>query len=274
MLDLFSYQFVYMALIVAFLVSICSGILGSIIVANKSVFVAGGVAHCAFGGVGVAIFFGFSTMLGALGFSVLMALFIAYANFYQKDRLDSYIGAAWAFGMALGVIMIDISPGYASDISSFLFGSLIAVNFTDIAALLVFDVILISFVGLYYNEIVSLFFDSEFCRLKGLNVSLWLVVIYIIISIGVVLSMSVAGLILVLAILSIPAYMANLFVKSLKMMMIVGFFISLVFSYIGFFVAFVSDISVGACIVIMLSVGMLISMIAKNVILNKRGKNE
>lgn len=245
---------------VSFLVSICSGIIGSMIVANKNVFVAGGVAHSAFGGVGLALFCSFSTMLGAMLFAVVMALFLAYAFLYQRERLDAYVGASWAFGMAIGIIFIDITPGYNSDISSYLFGSILSVGIDEMLAMAAFDVVIIIFVAMYYYDILALFYDSELCRLKGLNVPLWTSVIFILIAIGVVISMSVAGLILVLAILSIPAYMANLCSHSLRMMMVLSWLISLIFMWAGFFVAYWCDISVGACIVVLLAIGMFVSI--------------
>lgn len=261
MADLFSYQFVWIALFVSFLVSVCSGIIGSMIVANKNVFVAGGVAHSAFGGVGLALFCGFSTMLGAMLFSILMALFLAYAFLYQRQRLDAYVGAGWALGMAIGVILIDLSPGYNNDISSYLFGSLLAVSKDEMLAMAIFDIIIIAFVRLYYYEILSLFYDSEFCTLRGMNARVWTSIIFVLIAMGVVISMSVAGLILVLAILSIPAYIANLFSHSLKMMMIISWLLSLIFMWAGFFIAYWCNISIGACIVVLLALGMFAAII-------------
>ncbi len=261
MADLFSYQFVWIALFVSFLVSVCSGIIGSMIVANKNVFVAGGVAHSAFGGVGLALFCGFSTMLGAMLFSILMALFLAYAFLYQRQRLDAYVGAGWALGMAIGVILIDLSPGYNNDISSYLFGSLLAVSKDEMLAMAIFDIIIIAFVRLYYYEILSLFYDSEFCTLRDMNVRVWTSIIFVLIAMGVVISMSVAGLILVLAILSIPAYIANLFSHSLKMMMIISWLLSLIFMWAGFFIAYWCNISIGACIVVLLALGMFAAII-------------
>ncbi|CUU40032.1 MULTISPECIES: metal ABC transporter permease [Helicobacter] len=261
MADLFSYNFVWLALLVSFLVSICSGIIGSMIVANKNVFVAGGVAHSAFGGVGLALFCGFSTMLGAMLFGVIMALFLSYAFLYQRQRLDAYVGASWAFGMAIGVILIDLTPGYSNDISSYLFGSILAVGFDEIIAMAIFDIFIIIFVSLYYYKILNLFYDSEFCALKGMNINLWTTLIFVCIAIGVVISMNVAGLILVLAILSIPAYIANLFTHSLRAMMWLSWLISLIFMWLGFFVAYWYNISVGACIVVLLSLAMFFAII-------------
>lgn len=271
MLELFSYKFVWFALLASFLVSICSGIIGSIIVANKNVFIAGGVAHSAFGGVGIALFFGFNTTLGAMIFSVLMALFFAYASLYQKQYLDSYMGASWAFGMAIGVILMDLTPGYNHDISSYLFGSLIATDSNDLLMMAGFDLFALIFVMMHYHNILSLFYDHEFCKLKGMDISIWNTIIFILIALGVVISMNVAGLILVLAILSIPAYIASLFTRSLKAMMFSSWLISLVFMYAGFFIAWIYNLSIGACIVILLSIGMFVALAIQKII---RRKNE
>lgn len=263
MSELFSHQFVWIALVASLLVSVCSGIIGSMIVANNNVFVAGGVAHGAFGGVGLALFLGFSTSLGAVIFSVIMALFLAYIFLYQRQYLDACVGASWAFGMALGVIFIDITPGFSNDLSSYLFGSLLSVSMQDLVCMGLFDVVIVGFVALFYQQILALFYDSEFCALRGMRVNLWLSVIFVLIALGVVFSMSVGGLILVLAILSIPAYIANLFAKSLKNMMYLSTLIALVCMWGGFFIAYYWNLSIGACVVIMLALLMALAMCIK-----------
>ncbi|WP_395002535.1 metal ABC transporter permease [uncultured Helicobacter sp.] len=258
--EILGLKFVWMALLVSFLVSIVSGVVGSIAVANKKVFVAGSVAHSAFGGVGLALFCGFSPTLGAMVFAVVLALLLSWADRHYHDRLDSYMGAIWAFGMALGVVFIDFTPGYNSDIASYLFGSIIAVSDDEVLAIAVYDVVLLGFVGVCYKQILGLLYDEAFCRVQGVN-SAWLSgVIFVFIAVGVVMSMSVAGLILVLAILSIPAYIAQLFVGSLRAMMFVGFVLSLAFMWVGFFLAYWLNISPGACIVLLMCVGMLIGL--------------
>lgn len=260
LLELVSLKFVWMALLVSFLVSIVSGVVGSIAVANKKVFVAGSVAHSAFGGVGLALFCGFSPTMGAMIFAIVLALFLAWAHRHYPDRLDSYMGAIWAFGMALGVVFIDLTPGYNSDIASYLFGSIIAVSDEEALAIAVYDVLLLCFVGVYYRQILGLLYDETFCRVQGVG-TMWLSrVIFVYIAVGVVMSMSVAGLILVLAVLSIPAYIAQLFVGSLKAMMLVGFVLSLAFMWVGFFLAYWLNISPGACIVLLMCAGMLVGL--------------
>ncbi|PAF53294.1 hypothetical protein BKH42_06660 [Helicobacter sp. 13S00482-2] len=263
MSEFFSYSFVQNALIASFLISICAGIIGSIVVSNKTVFLTGGVAHSAFGGVGVALYFGFNATLGASLAGVLMGLLMVYAVNKYKNRIDTFIAASWALGMAIGIILIDLTPGYGSDITSYLFGSIIAVAPSDIISIAVFDVVLLIFVFMYYQEILSIFYDSEFCTLKKLNVQIFNIIIFVLVSLGVVMSMGVAGLILVLSILSIPAYIATMFVSSLRSQMFLSWALSLLFMWIGFFVSYVYDLSIGACIVIASVLGMAIAILLK-----------
>ncbi|RDU64202.1 metal ABC transporter permease [Helicobacter sp. MIT 14-3879] len=263
MFDIIAFQFIKNAIIIAFLISICGGIIGSLIVSNRVVFLSGGVAHSAFGGVGLALYFGFNTMLGASIVSVVMSLVLLYFILYKKTNIDSFIAASWAFGMALGVILIDITPGYASDMTSYLFGSILAVSSKDILVISIYDILLLLFIGFYYREILSISYDEIFCKLKNINVNLFLLVIFIFISLGIVMSMSVAGLILVLAILSIPAYIIGMFVNSLKQMMIFSSMLSFLFIITGIFISYYYNLSIGACVVMSAVFGMIISVIIK-----------
>ena len=131
MLDILALDFVQNALIASFLVSIAAGIIGSVVVINKMSFAAGGVAHGAYAGVGVAFFAGFAPFLGALGAAVILGLLIAFFSFEKNERFDSLIGAIWAFGMALGIVFSELSDGYTSDLMSYLFGSILAVSKAD-----------------------------------------------------------------------------------------------------------------------------------------------
>lgn len=256
MIEILSFGFMQNALVVSLLVSIAAGIIGSMIVVNKSVFVAGGVAHSAFGGVGLALFCGFSTSFGALIFALLCALCLSYAYLYQKERLDAYVGASWAIGMAIGIIFIDITPGYNGDIQSYLFGSILAVSEAEMVAMALFDVVLVIFFKLYYYEMLGLFFDSEFAKLRGVNIARFTSIIFVLIAIGVVVSMSVAGLILVLALLSIPAYIATLFAHSLKAIAWLSSGICLVFMIAGLALGFYLNISISAMIVVLMGLAM------------------
>ncbi|MCE3039417.1 metal ABC transporter permease [Helicobacter anatolicus] len=264
MLDFFAtYPFLWNAFVASFLVSICAGIIGTIVVSSKSVFLTGGVAHGAFGGVGLALFFGINTTIGASIAAVLMALFVAFASLRYKNFLDSYVAALWSLGMAIGILCIDVSQGYGRDISSYLFGSILAVSTQDLYQITIFNIVLILFIVVFYNEILSVFYDSEFCKLKEINTGFFQIIVFIFIALGVVMSMSVAGLILVVSILSIPAYIANLFTSSLKQQMFLSWFLSLIFMWSGFFMAFSMDLSVGACVVVVSVLCMILALCFK-----------
>lgn len=260
-LDLLTLDFVQKAFFAAILISISSGLVGSIIVASRTVFLSGGVAHSAFGGVGLSLYFGFNILLGASITSVIMSIILLYCIIYKKYNIDAFIASSWAFGMALGVILIDMTPGYSVDMTSYLFGSIVSVSISDIYAISIYNVTLVIFISLYYREILSVLYDEEFCRLKQIKVNLFLLLLFVFISLGIVMSMSIAGLILVLAILSIPAYIASLFVKSLKQMMFLSSILSFLFIVAGFIFSYIYNVSTGACVAMSATIGMFLGSI-------------
>lgn len=266
MLEFFTaYPFITNVAIGSILISIIAGVIGSIIVASKSVFVAGGVAHSAFGGVGIALLLGFSTTLGAAIVAVICGCLISYAVFWRRFALDSHIAALWAFGMAVGVISMDLSSGFGNDISSYLFGSIIAISHADLTQIAVFDAALLGFTAFFYREILSVLYDANFCELKNIRVKFFYTAIYVLISLGVVMSMSVAGLILVIAILSIPAYIAGIFARNLRSQMWISGLLSLIFIWSGFCVSYIFDVSIGACVVIVSVVCMTLVIFIKKI---------
>lgn len=257
MTELLASPFLQNIAITALLLSIGSGIIGSLIVANKSVFLAGGVAHAAFGGVGVAVFFGFHVLLGALGAGLAMAAFLVYATLWHRGRLDTFIAISWAFGMALGIVLIELAPGYKISMESYLFGTLAFSTWQDIYALGVFDIVVVGFVGLFYREILAVLYDMEFSRLLHLPAKLLLSAVFLLTACGVVLGMRAGGLILVISMLSIPAYIAMMFARTLAAQFWLSSAICLLCMACGVALSFVYDIALGACIVLV-SVGVFV----------------
>ena len=250
MIELFTSPFVQHIIITALLLSISSGVIGSLIVANKSVFLAGGVAHAAFGGVGVAVFFGFHVLLGALGAGLAMAAFLVYATLWHRGRLDTFIAISWAFGMALGIVLIELAPGYKINMESYLFGTLAFSTWQDIYALAGFNALLLGFVGLFYREILAVLYDMEFSRLLRLPTKLLLTMIFLLTACGVVLGMRAGGLVLVISMLSIPAYIAMMFARNLAMQLWLSSGICLLCMAGGIAISFIYNIALGACIVL------------------------
>jgi zinc transport system permease protein len=131
-IEALSYEFIQNALIAGILVSFASGIIGSLIVVNRMVFLAGGIAHTSYGGIGLAIYFGMPIFFGASLFACTAALLMAFITLHQRDKIDIFIGLIWSIGMAIGIILVDLSPGYNVDLMSYLFGSILAVSTEDI----------------------------------------------------------------------------------------------------------------------------------------------
>ena len=272
MIEVLSYNFVQLALIGAVFTSIICGIIGSLVVANRMVFIAGGIAHSVYGGVGIAAFIGVPMLAGAISFGVVCAVILAYIMLLDKERLDSLIGSLWAFGMALGVILVEFTPGYNKDFMGYLFGSILSINISDIWLMSTFSAFLVAFVWLNYRIIIGFSYDSEFTALQGINTKAFSVVLMVLIALGVVLSMRCVGIILVIALLSIPAYCSEILANSLAKMMLGAGIISLISMLGGIFVAYLYDLQAGASIVMVLSIFSLI-FLSINTIL-KRIQND
>ncbi len=209
-----------------------SGVIGSLIVVNRMVFLAGGIAHTAYGGIGLAVFFGLPIFLGASLFAVLAALIIAFITFHHRNRMDTFIGLMWAVGMALGVILIDLTEGYNVDLMSYLFGSILAVSKSDLyymGGLLGAIIIIMTF---WYRDILAVSYDSEYATLRGINVRFFYTLILVLSALTVVVAIKVVGLILVIALLTIPVYIAEKLSNTLYMMMILSGLFSSIFTLI------------------------------------------
>ncbi len=242
------------AILGALCTSIICGIIGTLVVTNRMVFVAGGIAHSVYGGVGIAAFFGLPILVGAMGFSILCAILLAYMLLFAKERLDSLIGSLWAFGMALGVILVELTPGYNKDFMGYLFGSILSITENDIYLMLCFGFFLIFFVWFNYRIILGISYDSEFTQLQGINTKIFSVILMVLIALGIVISMRSVGIILIVALLSIPAYCSEIFTTSLAKMMLGASLISLVCMLCGIVIAYFYDLQAGASIVMILAI--------------------
>lgn len=242
------YTFLQNALFAVMLISIISGIIGSLLVSNRIVFVGGGVAHCAYGGIGVAIFLGYSVLIGASISALIVAFILAFVKKRWQTHIDTFNAILWALGMSVGIVFMNLSPNANADMESYLFGSLISVDTESLLLMGGFDIILLLFVSIYYREIISISYDYEFCGLRGLYTNIFTQSIFAFIAIGIIISMQISGLILVLAILSIPAYMGNIFAKSLRMQMLFAGIFALIFMLIGLYLAYAYNIMPGAAI--------------------------
>ena len=250
MLEALSFPFIQNALIAAFLVSMASGIIGSLIVVNRMVFLAGGIAHTAYGGIGMAIFLGLPIFLGASIFAVAAALIISMITLKHRERMDTFIGLMWAVGMAVGVVLIDLTPGYNADFISYLFGSILAVSQSDLYFMSGLLALIIFIMTFWYRDILAVSYDSEYANLRGINVKFFYTLILVLSALTVVVAIKVVGLILVIALLTIPVYIAEKLSNTLYMMMILSAIFSSIFTFIGLWVSYEYDIASGASIIL------------------------
>jgi zinc transport system permease protein len=266
MLDALSYEFIQNAILAGILVSIASGVIGSLIVVNRMVFLSGGIAHTAYGGIGLAVYFGLPIFFGASMFAILAALFMAYITLKQRDRIDTFIGLIWAVGMALGIILVDLTPGYNVDLLSYLFGSILAVSQDDIfyMSILVFAIIII--VSICYRDILAVSYDSEYASLRGINVPFFYTLILVLCALTVVIAIKVVGLILVIALLTIPIYIAEKISNSLGKMMIISGILSSIFTLLGLYFSYQYDLTSGATIIIISAICLSIFLIIQKIL--------
>ena len=248
-LQLFKYGFIQQAFLAALLMSITCGIIGTYIVSRRMVFISGGITHASFGGVGIGYFFGFPPLAGAALFAVLAALTTENLTRKKVLRNDSIIAIMWSLGMALGIIFVYLTPGYAPNLMSFLFGSIITVTKTDLWLMFALAVTVSIFFTLLFKPILYVAFDEQFARTRGIPVMLLNYLLIILVALTIVLSIRVAGIILVLSVLTIPQNIANLFTNRFSQIMIGSIILGLIASVFGLVISYYLDIPSGATII-------------------------
>lgn len=263
-LEALQFTFMRNALAASLLVSIACGIIGTYVVVNRIVFISGGIAHAAYGGIGLGYFFKFNPTLGAIAFSLLAALGMGAVQRKTRERADTIIGVMWAIGMAVGVILIDRSAGYKSDLMSYLFGSILSVPAADLVLMALLDGLIILTVIFFYKELQAISFDETFAFLQNVPVNLIYVLLLALIAVTVVMMMRVVGLIMVIAMLTIPAAISGMFVRSLKSMMALSAVLGIVFSITGLWISYTWNLTSGATIILVSGFAYLISLLVQS----------
>jgi len=254
MIEALQYEFIRNALIAGLLTSVACGIIGSLIVVNRVVFISGGIAHAAYGGIGIAIFLGISPLVGAGLFALLISMIIGLISFHNRERSDTIIGVLWAVGMAVGIIFVDLSPGYSADLMSYLFGSILTVPRYDLWLMAALDGIIALTILYFYKEFLAMSYDEEFAALRGIPVKALYFVLLGLVACTIVLTIRVVGLILVIALLTMPTYIAEKISRSLARMMCIAFVLSAAFTLTGLWFSYTFNISSGASIIIVAAV--------------------
>ena len=245
------------------LISIAIAIIGSLIVINKAASITGSIAHGSFGGVGIGIYLGVNILLSTTIFTVFLALLLSFITLKFKHRQDSLIGVIWALGMSIGIIFISLTPGYHADLMSYLFGNILLIENQDLLMMGAVDLILLVSVILLYNRLLAMSYDREFMYLRGVNSNLLYTYFLILTALTIVMSVRAIGIILILALFTIPAIIAEKFTKKFYTMMILSGILAAVFIVSGILISANYDISPTPVIVIIASAALFLSMFKK-----------
>jgi zinc transport system permease protein len=252
--SIFQYDFIIKGLLGAIFASITAGIAGTYIVSRKMVFLSGGITHASFGGIGIGYFAGINPVIGAAVFGILSALGVEYLSVKQKIREDSAIGILWAFGMAIGIIFIYLTPGYTPNLMSYLFGSILTVTNADIIALGVMSLVLIIYFGIFYRTIIYISFDEAYARTYSSYVDLFKYITTSLIALTIVLNIRMAGVVLVISLLTIPPNIAMIFTKVYRRIVIWSVIAGFAGTAAGYSISYFAGIPVGATIIFTLVV--------------------
>ena len=253
-MSVLSYDFMQHAILAALLCSIACGIIGSLVILNRLSYLAGAVAHAAYGGIGIAFAAGLPVLPCAMSFSLASSLVMARTMIKDgeiaPDRTgDTAMGILWAGGMALGIILIDLSPGYAGDLMGFLFGSILAVPFETIITMAVLDLLLLGALYRYGQGLTAITFDPEFARARGLPVTGLFYLLVGMTAVAVIMLLQIVGLILVIALLTIPPYIGKRLTRTFSGMMFASALLCFAFCLTGLALAYIFDLSPGAVII-------------------------
>ncbi len=268
------YTFMQNALLAGFMTSIACGISGTFVVIKRITFISGGIAHSILGGIGIAYFLGINPLIGAFVSAVLSAVLLGIIKIKSNENEDTLIGALWAIGMAVGVIFISLTPGYNTDIMSFLFGNILLVSKSDLWILLFLNIFILTVVFIFFRQFIAISFDEELAKLRGLSTNLLYILLLIVIAVTIVVLIKIVGLILVIAMLTLPSAISRLFTKSPSKMMIVSSILGFIFVITGLFVSFKPNLPPGATIIVINGIFYILSLFLKNrMIRNKKLKS-
>ncbi len=261
MIEILQFDFMRNALAAGLLASVLCGIMGSLVVVNRIVFLSGGIAHAAYGGIGLAYYFKWPFLAGTIGFSLSAAMLMAAVTHTVKHRADTIIGVIWALGMAFGIVLIDLTPGYNVDLMSYLFGSILTVPRSDLVVMSVIGVVMTLAVIYYYPALLAMSYDEEFARIRGIPVKRLYFGLIGTLAVSIVLVIQVVGLILVIALLTIPPFIAEKYARSLAQMMIGSSLLGAVFTMTGLWFSYRYNLTSGASIILVAGFGFLLSLV-------------
>ncbi len=268
-----SIPFIRYAFLAGLLSSIPFGIIGTWVTIKRISYLAGAIAHSVLAGIGMSLYFSIKydlqwlhPLLGALFAAIIAALIIGFVSIYAKEREDTIIGAIWATGMSLGLLFIAKTPGYISPMT-YLFGNILIISQADLMLLIFLDIIIVVLGFLFYHQFQAITFDEEFARIRGIKTNIFYIILLLMTAITVVLMTTIIGIVMVIALLTLPAAIAGFFAKKIWLIMLIAVGLTAVFTSFGLMVSYMSDLPAGSTIILISGVVYLISVLFKKIIL-------
>ena len=258
--------FLRFAILIGILISPALGVIGTLVVTRRITSLAGASAHAALGGFGLALFLQRSCGLafvtatvGALTGSMLAALTVGIVSITAKEREDTVIGAVWALGMSVGLLFLDHTPGYV-DWQSYLFGNILLLSRQDLYLVLTLDALVLIPTVIFFPQILAMLFDSTFAELRGVKGNIIYLVMLGLTALTIVLLINLVGIMLVIALLTLPAAAAGCHTGHLRSMMILGAVFNGVFVVSGLIASSLLSLPSGPTIVVISGVVYIVSI--------------
>lgn len=260
---LVTFPFMQNAVLAGVLASIACGITGTYVVVKRIAFIGGGISHAVLGGMGIAYYLGANPLTGAVAAALVAAIVIGTVRLKAHQHEDTLVSALWAVGMAVGIIFIAKTPGYNVDLTSFLFGNILMVTQHDLVLIGVMDLVILVLVGLFFRPFLAISFDEEYARLRGVPVEIMYLLLLCLIALTVVILIQVVGLILVIALLTLPAAIAGQYTRRMGPMMIAASVLGFLFTTVGLAVSFSPDLPAGATIILLAGGSYIVTVVGR-----------
>lgn len=270
MLEALQFEFMRNAVMAGLMAGIICAVMGTLVVVNRLVFLSGGIAHAAYGGIGLSFFMGWPFLVGTLGFALGSALVMTAVTLNAKHRADTIIGVIWAVGMATGIILLDLTPGYHVDLMSYLFGSILTVPQSDLMIMTAVGIMIVGTVGYFYKDLIAMAYDEEFAKARGVPVRGLYFMTIALLAICIVMIIQIIGLILVIALLTIAPYIVEKRTKSLLAMIVWSALLNMAFTLCGLWLAFRFNLTSGAAIILVAGTVFLVNSLWQAVSIKRR----
>ena len=256
------------AVLTGIFASIPFGVIGTLVVVRRISYIAGAIAHCVLGGIGLGLYLEkavgvtwFGPMQGAVLVALLAAVLLALVSQYAEQREDSVIGALWAVGMASGLLFIAKTPGYV-DPMSYLFGNILLVSRSDFLFVLALDIVVLGLVSVFYNKLLAVCFDEEFAQLRGVHSGWIYLLLLCLAALTIVLLVRVVGIVMVIALLTLPAAVAGSFSRNIRQMMLLAVLFCAGFVVSGLGLSYSLDLPTGPVIIVIAGAVYLIALLS------------